>query len=207
MKNEFYKLKDVPKEKRLGHFFDYYIPYVLGALLLVAVVGYVVFGLLQPDSDIAVLWLSDKYTYDCENALRKTLEDSSWDIDGDGEVNEMLTYIEFTDEYSKLSLQTMSEINTLVGGQQYSFFLVNDYAKEWMQKGEILGTWKDAGIDKPGYLSVPVKELPSFDTEDMKELNHLYLVISSPDTGKNKEDVYEKQIKALKAFLIEEGVL
>ncbi len=207
MSDKRYRLRDVPKAERWSYFWEYYKLHFFVGLVAVISVGYLLYGILGPKADIVVMWLSDSYTIEGESELRSTLEGLDWDTNRDGRTKLMLTFLDFDKPYDELSYSTMSEVNTLTAGQQYSFFLVNGYASDWMRESGILGTWRDAGVDRDGYLAVPLTDIPAFATDAIRSLGDLTLVISAPDTGRNDEAEYAKQSAALVGFLTGQGVL
>ena len=201
MSDKRFRLRDVPKTERWSYFWEYYkLHFFVGLFLLISVV-YLLAGILGPKADMPVMWLSSSYTLEGESELRGALEGLDWDTNGDGRTKMLLTYLQFDTPYEDLSYQTMSEINTLTAGQQYSFFIVNAYAMDWMRESGILGTWRDAGVDRDGHLAVPLSDIPAFAADAIRSLGDLSLVISAPDTGRNDDAEYAKQNAALVRFL------
>ena len=207
MSDKRYRLRDVPKTERWSYFWEYYKLHFIVGLACVISLAYLLYGIFGPKADITVMWLSGSYTLEGEGELRSSLENLDWDTNGDGRTKLMLTFLDFDAPYDELSYQTMSEVNTLVAGQQYSFFLVNAYAARWMRENGILGTWRDAGVDRDGYLEIPLSEIPLFASDAIRTLGDLTLVISSPDTGRNDDAEYAKQNAALIRFLADQNVL
>ena len=207
MADQRYRLRDVPKAERWSYFWEYYKLHVIVGLAVVISVGYLLYGIFGPKADLTVMWLSGSYSLEEESAIRNTLEHTDWDTNGDGRTKVLLTYLDFDKPYEELSYQTMSEINTLIAGQQYSFFLVNSLAFDWMDENGILGSWRDAGIDRDGRLAVPLTDLPAFPGDAGGAFTDLRLVISAPDTGRNDDAEYTRQNAALVRYLTGQGIL
>lgn len=203
-----YRLRDIPKGKRLEYFRMYYKAHVIFGLLGAFLVGYTLYGILKPKADLQVMWLADSYTSQCEQALRNTLEALDWDTNGDGKTRVMLTYIDFDRDYSELDYSRKTEVTVLVAGQEYSFFLVNDYAKDWMLENELPAAWRELGVSsmaQDDYVFVPLSTLPAFSGEFMEPLETLYLCVVQAPPGKEAE--YSIQYEALRRFLTAQGVI
>ena len=204
MSDKKYRLRDVPKGKRLRHFLTYYKPHIFFTLAAALLLGHTLYGLLKPRADLQVMWLSDQYTMDCEYALRDVLEAMDWDTNGDGKTRVLLTYIDFDRDYHELSYDTKSELTVLVAGQEYSFFLVNDYALAWMKENGLLATWEEIGVtDRPGEetVAIPLSELPAFSGDFLSPLREAYLCVTPPPADEKAQAEYQRQTEALRRFL------
>lgn len=208
MNDRKYRLRDIPKEKRLNHFLTYYKPHIFFAFAAVLLLGHTLYGLLKPKADIQVMWLSDKYTMNCEYALRNLLESLDWDTNGDGETHLLLTYIDFDRDYHQLSYDTMSELTILTAGQEYSFFLVNDYALSWMRENDILATWEEIGVldEGDGYVVVPLSRMEEFSSDFLAPLQEAYLCVTPPPADLSAQAEYLRQTEALRRFLSAQDV-
>lgn len=197
-----YRLRDVPKGKRLQHFFTYYKLHLFYAIAFATLIGYVLYAFLKPDPDIQVIWMSGKYTMECEQELRSNCEALDWDTNGDGTVAMILTYVDFDAPYDEISYELKTEVTTYIAALDYSFFLVNDYAYEWMVECELLGTYGESGLERWGetdaLVRIPVSQIAFLQGEYSEPLQDLYLVISAPPKGsKSRTQEYEKQMAAL----------
>ena len=211
MSDKTYRLRDIPKGERLAHFLHYYKLQTFLAVVLVIIVGYTVYGFFQPRPDLQVMWLSGDYDLDCEFELRENLEAMDWDTNGDGTVRVLLTYVDFDRDYQELSYETRSELVTLVAGQDYSFFLANGFARDWMAEHDILAAWGDIGAEGPGAeapLAVPVSRIGALAGDHAQPLEDLFLCVKSPpedgDEGRLAE--YRTQAAALARLLEREGL-
>lgn len=197
-----YRLRDVPKGKRLQHFFTYYKLQLFYAIAFATLIGYVLYAFLKPDPDIQVIWMSGKYTMECEQELRGNCEALDWDTNGDGTVAMILTYVDFDAPYDEVSYELKAEVTTYIAALDYSFFLVNDYAYEWMEECELLGTYGESGLDRWGeadaLVRIPVSQITFLQGQYLEPLQDLYLVISAPPEGsQSRTQEYEKQMAAL----------
>lgn len=205
-----YKLRDVPKGKRLKHFIYYYWGQTLFTLAMCVIVGYTAYLFLRPKADVQVMWMAKKYTVTCETALQRSLDALDWDTNGDGHMRALLTYVDFNAPYSELGMTTKQEITVLVSGQGYSFFLANQYAVDWMKEHEILGTWAELGVtdERAGeYLLISARELKEFSGEYMDPLEEVYLCITAKPSDPERVIEYESQIAALCRLLTKNGLL
>lgn len=203
-----YRLRDLPKGERLEYFWMYYKFHLIFGLLGAFLIGYTLYGVLKPRPDLQVMWMSDKYTTQCEYALRDTLESLDWDTNGDGKTRVLLTYVDFEQDYHQLSYSLKSEITVLVAGQEYSFFIVNDHAWDWMLENELPATWREIGVDNDnpdGFVLVPLSQLEAFSGDYMEPLEDLYLCAAQAVQG--KEDEYALQAEALRRFLADQNIL
>ena len=210
MSDKKYRLRDIPKGERLAHFLNYYKLRTFFLLVFAVMVGYTLYGIFKPRPDLQVMWLSDRYSLECEFQLRKTLEGLNWDTDGDGNSGgAMLTYIDFDREYQALSYEVKTELTVLVAGQEYSFFLVNELARDWMEENELLATWEEAGISGPGaerYLAVPVKQMEAFSPPPLEQMSHNCLCVTPPPFEESKLPEYRRQTRVLREFLAAQGI-
>ena len=202
MKDKKYRLRDVPRGQRLRHFFHYYKLHVFFGAALLILLGQVLYAFLTPQPEVRVMWLSDQYTANCEYALRDTLKSLDWDLNGNGRVDTQLTYICFDHSYHDLSYDTKSELTVLAAGQTYSFYLVNDYAKSWMEENDILAHWSDIGIEQDGFAAVPVSQLSVFSGQYEQPLQSLWLCIPSPPADPADQAEYQRQAEALRRLLL-----
>ena len=204
------RLRDVEKGKRLEHFFTYYKVQTFYCILFAFLIGYSLYGFLKPRADVQVMWLSGSFTMECEQELRDNCEKLDWDTNGDGIVAMMLTHVDFYCDYEDLSSATTQELVYLVAAQDFSFFLVNDFAIDWMQKNEILGTYRDAGITGPGEdqpLLIPVTQIRELTGEHDEPLEDLYLCITpTPENDEKRLSEYLKQTEALRRLLNNNGI-
>ena len=86
------RLRDVPKGKRWGHFWQYYGLHVFLGILLGSFALYTFYIIaLKPRTDVSVLMLSDRFELSCETAMREKMdEQSALDINGDGEADAIM---------------------------------------------------------------------------------------------------------------------
>ena len=201
MKDKKYRLRDVPRGQRLKHFFHYYKLHLFFGVALLVLLGQTAYAFLTPQPEVRVMWLSDRYTANCEYALRDTLKSLDWDLNGNGRIDTQLTYICFDQPYHDLSYDTKSELTVLAAGQTYSFYLVNDYAKAWMEENDILAQWSDIGVEQDGFAAVPVSQLPAFSGEYEEPLQSLWLCVPSPTSDQSDQADYQLQAEALRRFL------
>ncbi|MDE6454684.1 MAG: hypothetical protein K2L38_01955 [Dysosmobacter sp.] len=208
MKDKRYRLRDIPKGKRLRHFLTYYKPHLFFALAAAVLLGHALYGLLKPKADLQVMWLSDQYTMNCEYALRDLLESLDWDVNGDGKTNLMLTYIDFDREYSQLSYDVKSEITILTAGQEYSFFLVNGCALSWMRENDILASWEEVGAPAgtDGCAVVPLSRMEAFSGDFLAPLRDCFLCVTPEPEEPSARAEYRLQTEALHRFLSAQGV-
>ena len=209
MSDKRYRLRDIPKGRRLEHFLQYYKLRTFFCLAAAVMVGYALYGIFKPYPDLQVMWLSDRYSLECEFRLRETLEGLGWDPDGDGQGGVMLTYIDFDREYQALSYEKKTELTVLVAGQEYSFFLVNSLAKDWMAENELLATWEEAGFSGPGAkkpLAIPLSRLEAFSHPALELMAHDFLCLTPPPFEEDKGPEYQRQTQALRGFLAGQGI-
>lgn len=210
MKGEFRRLQEMPPGKRLEYVFTYY---KWRALLLVIVgcsVAYVLYGMLQPRPEVKILWLSDKYSLQAEFDVRDWVEGLEWDLNGDQRVSHTLTYIDFDRPYDELDSTAKTETTVLVAGQDYSFFMVNELAKEWMKANGILGTRGDIGLtggDEKEYLAIPMTSLAGFSSQEKHVFEGVYLCVGSKPETDERHKRYEEQGRALRVLLQASAVL
>ena len=205
-----YRLRDVPKGKRLKHFIYYYWGHTLFALGFCVLLGYTAYLFLRPKADVQVMWMSDRYSATCETALQRSLDQLEWDINEDGHMRALLTYIDFYGPYRDLDMTTKQEVMILVSGQGYSFFLADQNAVDWLKENEILGTWADLGVtdERNGeYLLIPAREIAEFSGEYTEPLEEVYLCITATPSDPERLIEYEKQIAALRRLLTKNGLL
>ena len=205
-----YKLRDVPKGKRLKHFIHYYWGHTLFVLFLGILLGYTAYLFLRPKADVQVMWMSGDYTVTCETALQRSLDNLDWDTNEDGHMRALLTYVDFDTSYADLDMTTKQEVMILVSGQGYSFFLAGQHAVDWMAENEILGTWAELGVTDERaeeYLLIPARELDVFSGEYLKPLEDVYLCITATPTDPERLEEYESQIAALRRLLTRNGLL
>ncbi len=210
MSNKTYRLRDVPKGQRLKHFITYYKLHVFFGLVLAVMAGYTIYGILKPQPDLQVMWCSGGYSLDCEFELRKNLGSLDWDMNQDGQVGVLLTYIDFDREYQQLGMDTMSELMILISGQQYSFFLAGPYARDWMEENELLGSWADLGFEGAGAeetLMVPMTKIKEFFGSHTQPLEDVCLCIRSSPEDPEKLEEYQRQGAALRRLLEGNGLL
>ncbi len=206
-----YRLRDVPKGKKLEHFFTYYKPHLFYAIVFSLLIGYTVYGLLKPKPDLQVMWLSGAYTMECEQELRENCAALEWDTNGDGVVTVTVTQVDFGKSYEEMSYAVKSELVALIAAQDYSFFLVNDNAMAWMRENEILGTYGDAGLTDFGgeeeYLCIPVEKLGFLRGKHDEPLEGLYLCVTpTPEQDQDRQEAYKRQMEALRRALAEHGL-
>ena len=210
MSDKTYRLRDIPKGQRLKHFFTYYKLRTFLCLAFAVLIGYGLYGIFRPPSDLQVMWLADGYSLECEFELRENLEALDWDTNGDGHVGLMLTHIDFDRDYHELSMDTMSELTILVASQQYSFFLAGPYAQAWMADNEILGTWSDLGIEGPYAkepVAVPLSGIREFSGTYTQPLEDVCLCITPAPEDPDALEAYERQAAALYRLLDLNGQL
>ena len=194
------RLRDVPKGKRWGHFWQYYGLHVFLGILLGSFALYTFYIIaLKPRTDVSVLMLSDRFELSCETAMREKMdEQSALDINGDGVVQVMLSYVQFDGE-EKLALDTRMELLTLLSAGDIYIFLANSEATQWLQEQELLGTRGDfQGSTDDRILSVPVSELPIFQGEEFDVIQHLTMHIACPPGDR---ELYDAQMTALYQLL------
>ena len=208
MNDKKYRLRDIPKGKRLRHFLTYYKPHLLFTLAALVLLGHTLYGLLKPRADLQVMWLTDEYTMNCEYALRDLLDSLDWDTNGDGRTRHLLTYIDFDRDYHQLSYDTKSELTILTAGQEYSFFLVNDYALSWMRETDIVATWEEVGAPDgtEGWAVLPLSRMEAFSGDFLAPLREAYLCVTPPPADPAGRDEYRRQTEALGRFLSAQGV-
>ena len=194
------RLRDVPKGKRWGHFWQYYGLHVFLGILLGSFVLYTFYiVVLKPKTDVSVLMLSDRFELSCETAMRQELNGQSvLDVNGDGIVQAMLSYVQFESE-EELTLDTRMELLTLLSAGDIYIFLANSEASQWLLEQDLLGTWGDlTGNLDERLLSVPISELPIFQGEDFEVLQHLTVHIACPPEDR---ELYDTQMAALYQLL------
>ncbi len=201
-----YRLKDVPKGKRLQHFFAYYKLHLFYAIAFAILIGYTLYAFWKPDPDIQVIWMSDKYTMECEQELRSNCEALDWDTNGDGTVAMILTYVDFNAPYEEVGYDLKTEVTTYIAALDYSFFLVNDYAYEWMEECDLLGTYGETGLEHWGaeeeLVRIPVSQIDFLQGPASEPLQGLYLCVSAPpEQSETRAREYEKQMTALRRAL------
>lgn len=199
-----YRWRDLKKGERLEYFWMYYKYHLFFGVILAFLLGYTLYGILKPKPDLQVMWMSERYTPQCEYALRDVLEGLDWDTNGDGRTEVMLTYVDFDMNYHDLSYSVKSEISVLVAGQEYSFFLVNGYARDWMLENDLAADWGDLGAEEMEAgepVFIPVEELDCFSSDELEPLAGTFLCSAHPAEGKEEE--YLRQTEALRGFLID----
>lgn len=204
MKGENCRLRDVPRGRRLEHFLAYYKWKMLLFVIFGTSAAYIAYGMLQPYPEIRVLWLSETYSLQAEFDIRDWMEGLDWDLNNDNKITHTLTYIDFDRPYGELSYDTKSEITILVAGQEYSFFLVNGMAMEWMEDNGILGTWGDigiAGVLEKEYLVVPFSRLAGYSSQEKGVFGEVFLCVTPKPGEGGRLAEYEKQSQALRMLL------
>ncbi len=210
MKMQKYRLRDVPKGKRLKHFIHYYWGHTLFVLFLSIFMGYTVLMMARPDVDFQVMWMTHWYPLTCENTLQDTLDSLDWDLNEDGHVRALLTQVDFSSPFEEKTLNSKQEVMVMLSNQIYAFYLLNDNAYEWMESADLLGTWGDLGVtdERAGeFVKIPAHELEELSQKFMEPLGETYLCISArPPEGEFLEK-YESQIAALRRLLTKNGLL
>lgn len=196
-----YRMRDVPRGKRWAHFWRYYKLHVLAALIAAVLLGNVIYAsFLKPKADVFLLWLSDQYSLTCEQALLEKLEMlPDWDLNGDGTVRVRLNHVDFSAPFDELGLPVQSELLTIYSAEESCIYLLSDYAVEWMAENDLLGQWRDLGLEGEGIFALRAGELPFFQEEALAPLADTMLSIAKP--GQQSGPVYDAQMDALRALL------
>ena len=195
------RLKNVPKGKRWGHFWHYYGLHVFLGVFLGSFALYTFYiAVLKPKADLCVLMLSDQFELSCETAMRQELrEQSVLDVNGDGTVRAVLSYVQFEGREEDVPLDTKMELLTLLSAGDIYMFLANEDAYDWLSRQDLLGTWGDlTGSVDEEIFAVPVSELPIFQGGEFEVLQHLSLYIVRPPEDTK---VYDAQMAALHQLL------
>ena len=190
----------MPKGKRWGHFWHYYGLQVFLGIFLGSFALYTFYIVaLKPKSDFSLLLLTDRFELSCETAMRREMnEQPTLDVNGDGTVRAVLSYVQFSSE-EELPLDTKMELLTLLSAGDIYMFLANTEATRWLSEQELLGTWADlTGSDDGRILSVPVSELPIFQGMDFDVIQNLTMHIACPPEDR---EVYDVQMAALYQLL------
>ena len=194
------RLRDVPKGKRWSHFWQYYGLHVFLGILLGSFALYTFYIIvLKPKTDISVLMLSDRFELSCETAMRQELNGQLvLDVNGDGVVQAMLSYVQFGGE-ADLPLNTRMELLTLLSAGDIYIFLANFEASQWLIEQNLLGTWGDLlGSTDERILSIPVSELSFFQGGEFEMIHHLTMHVACPPVDR---ELYDAQMTALYQLL------
>ena len=196
-----YRIRDIPRGKRLAYVWLYYKWHFLGAFLAVLTLA----GMLQPlwagRVDLSILWLGDSHDLDTDAALETRLAELPLDVDGDGKSRCLVHYVRFTGEDGRLTNEQM-ELVTLVGTGEFNVYLASGEARGWLEEHGIIGTWQDftgqAGDDR--LFCVPCGQLPVFRGEEWAAMEGMYLVIAPMPAGEEQRALYRRQMEVLRAF-------
>lgn len=203
---ERYRLRDIPKGKRLSYIWLYYKWHILGALLAIAVLT----GMLRPlwagKVDLSILWLAESHDLATDTALESRLAQMPLDVDRDGRSRCLVHYVKFTGEDGRLTDEQM-ELVTLVGTGEFNVFLVSGAARDWLQSHDIMGTWGDftGGQDDETPFCVPCSRLPVFWGEEWTAMEEMYLTIAPPPSQAEQQELYRRQMEAIHAFFTWNG--
>lgn len=211
MLSQQYRLRDVPKGKRLQHFFHYYKLHVFFAICAVLAVGIILSAALKPPRDVEVLWLYDSFSARLETEVYRNIHSLEWDSSGDGKSTPSFNQLEFDTEYLDLSNDTKSIILTLLSSETYSFLLVSSYAYDWMEETDQLGTWESLGVtgEMAGEkVKIPASDVKFLATTYADEFQETYLVIEKdPVSDEEAHQKYLTHMEILRSYLEKDGLV
>jgi len=211
MLSQQYRLRDVPKGKRLKHFFHYYKLHMFFFVCGITVVAIILSAALKPPRDAEVLWLYDSFSARLETEIYRNIHSMEWDSNRDGKSTPSYNQLEFSTEYSKLPNDTKSIVMTLLSSETYSFLLVSSYAYDWMAETDQLGTWSSLGVtgEKASeVVKIHASELAFLATEYVADYRETYLVIEKdPVSDEKAHENYLIQMEILRSYLEKDGLL
>lgn len=201
-----YPFKNVPKGKRLSHFFTYYSWHLAAAIFVVVVVSYTIFvTFIKPKSDASIMWISSTYALEADESIYQRLQQLGWDNNGDGKTMVTLQHAEFGETYANTSASDLMSVMTVISAGNIDIMLVNDAALEWGLEAELYGTYADmGGLD--GYndediFIISCADIPFFAGTDIDIYETMYLTIAQSKTGTEHEASYLQNMQNLRRLL------
>lgn len=201
-----YPFKNVPKGKRLFHFFDYYSWHLAAVIFLIVVVGYTIFvTFIKPKSDVSIMWISSTYALEADESVFQRLSQLGWDNNGDGKTMVTLQHAEFGETYAQTSPSDLMSVMTIISAGNIDIMLVNDAALEWGLEANLYGTYGDMG-GLEGYknediLILSCSDIPFFADTDIDTYENIYLTVAQSKLGTEHEASYLQNMSNLRRLL------
>lgn len=209
MADKIYKLKDIPKEQRLSHIWEYYKWHIIITLLLVfAVVSLTVQNLTKEKYDSYILFtMSGGYlTEEARVGLETGIESVGIDNNGDSYSNLSISAVHFpedmlapaTAQEAQLNMQRL--VAELASGECV-IQITDDKLYETLNSYETLATYESLNglVEGEGVIKIPYNETRLEDFVPMENfVNQLYVTVRPGDIN---NVIYRDQIEIFKKLL------
>ena len=203
---ERYKFRDVPKGKRLSHFFTYYSWHLYAVVFTVVVAGYLLYlTFLAPKTDASILWVSSTYSLETDGILSQRCRELGWDNNADGKSTVTLQHAEFGESFETTSADSQIALMTILSAGETDILFVSEAAFDWGCRMDIFGTYADMGgwngAAADAVFAIPCESIPFFADSGISYDETMYLVISKPQEDPERLALYENNMQRLRALL------
>lgn len=209
MADKYYKLKDIPKEQKLAHIWEYYKWHIVVTVLLVlAVVSLVVQNLNKERYDSHMLFtMAGGYMMeDTRVAFEEGVEALDIDNNGDSYNNLYVSSVLFPEDLLAPETAADAQINMqrlvaeLTAGECV-IQITDDKMYETLKKYEVLATYESlrGEVAGEGVIKIPYNETKLEDIVPMESFNNqLYITLRPGDLD---NVIYRDQIEVFKKLL------
>ena len=215
MGDHFVKISEVPKEKRLSYFWDYYkIHTIVIILLIISVISLVKVTVLRtvPDSEILMVTIGNKIHNDYVPKTEEMLSSLPIDFNGDGKAIASIQKIALSaaerPEDAELEYTTTMKLSAVLSSAQCIIQIVDEDIFEYLDSEGLIGTYDELsgyGFSGSEKIKVPLSETVFSDELISPYENELYITLRPKDasllSNKKKEQNYENQLKLLAALI------
>ena len=209
LSDKVYKLKDIPKEQKLAHIWEYYKWHIIvTALFLFAVISLITQNLNKEKFDSYILFsMSGGYmTEESRFALEEGIEDLDIDNNGDSYSNLYITSVQFPEDMldsvtaqdAQMNMQRL--VAELTAGDCV-IQITDDKIYETLSDYENVTTYEalKGHVEGEGILKIPYNETKLQDIVPMEEFGKQLYVTLRP--GDLDNVIYRDQIEVFKKLL------
>lgn len=208
MADKFYKLKDIPKEKRMAHIWEYYKWHIIALLLIFAIFSLIVQNSTKEKDDFYMLFtMSGGYlTEETRANLETGIENMSIDSNGDGYSNLSISTVLFPEDPLAPAADYETRINMQILVAEFKsgesvIQITDDKMYETLKGYEALATFEslEGFVEGEGIIKIPYNETKLEDIVPMEKYeNQLYITIRPGDIN---NVIYREQIEIFKNLL------
>lgn len=216
MADHMYKLSEVPKKKRLAHFWEYYkIPVIFTIVISVIVLSMIYSIFFSPKPDTYVLFASSNVvTLESLEKLESELYEKAFDYNGDKKnIIELNTNI--VDSSNEIDIQHYAAANqkliATLAMDSYIIQIVDETMFNFLKEEQLIGTYKDftgynTGMPEDKDVKIPLSSLAQFDESPSLLGGEFYLTIRDRysahiEGSEKKTQAYDNHIDMLAKIL------